>query len=74
MIITAGPSGSTAIVVVQLCFSGLRSEGELYVQMISSWEGAEVGLLMFRDFSERTFERQQGAVEDVLKGGFGRRW
>ena len=69
---TAGPNGGTAaIVIVQLCFSGSRSEGELYLQAISSWDG---GRCMFQDFSERTFERQQVAIEDVLKGGTGRNW
>lgn len=68
---TAGPPGAPAIVVIQLCFSGPRSEGEMYVQAISSWDG---GRCLFQDFSERSFERQQVAVEDVLKGGFGKKW
>ena len=71
IIMTAGPTGDQAIVVIQLCFSGPRSEGDTYVQAISSYEGAT---LVFRDFSERTFERQQVAVEEILRGGFGRKW
>ena len=71
IIMTAGPPGSPAIVVFQLCFSGPRSEGDAYIQTISSWEG---GRCLFQDFSERTFERQQVAVEEVLKGGKGRKW
>lgn len=71
IIMTAGPPGSGAIVVVQMCFSGTRSEGEMYVQLVSSCDG---GKLIFRDFAERTFERQQVAVEEVLKGGKGRKW
>jgi len=68
---TAGPPSAPGIVVIQLCYSGKRSEGETYVQAISSWEG---GRPLFQDFSERTFERQQLAVEEVLKGGKGRKW
>ncbi|WVQ96431.1 hypothetical protein IAU59_003536 [Kwoniella sp. CBS 9459] len=71
IIMTAGPPGAPAIVVFQLCFSGSRAEGEMYVQAISAWEG---GRSLFQDFSERTFERQQLAVEEVLKGGHGRKW
>ncbi|ORY25643.1 hypothetical protein BCR39DRAFT_543520 [Naematelia encephala] len=71
MILTAGPPNAPAIVVIQMCFSGSRSEGEMYVQAISSWDG---GRCLFQDFSERTFERQQTAVEEVLKGGQGRKW
>ncbi|TYJ58584.1 hypothetical protein B9479_000794 [Cryptococcus floricola] len=73
IILTAGPPGAPAIVVFQLCFSGknARQEGENYVQAISSWEG---GKSLFSDFSERTFGKQQLAVEDVLKGGYGRKW
>ncbi|WVO12640.1 hypothetical protein L204_100245 [Cryptococcus depauperatus] len=73
IILTAGPPGAPAIVVFQLCFSGknARLEGETYVQAISSWEG---GRSLFMDFSERAFEKQQLAVEEVLKGGSGRKW
>jgi hypothetical protein len=71
IIMTAGPPGAPAIVVIQLCFSGRRAEGETYVQAIGSWEG---GRCLFQDFSERTFERQQLAVEEILKGGQGRKW
>ncbi|WWC70851.1 uncharacterized protein I206_104803 [Kwoniella pini CBS 10737] len=71
IIMTAGPPGAPAIVVFQLCFSGARAEGEMYVQAISAWEG---GRSLFQDFSERKFERQQLAVEEILKGGQGRKW
>lgn len=71
IIMTAGPPGTPAIVVIQLCFSGARSEGEMYVQAIGSWTEDRC---LFQDFSERTFSRQQGAVEEVLKGGKGRKW
>ncbi|EIW73493.1 hypothetical protein TREMEDRAFT_73082 [Tremella mesenterica DSM 1558] len=71
IIITAGPTDNSSIVAIQLCFSGSRSEGEVFVQAISSWDG---GQSIFRDFSERTFERQQVAVEEILKGGAGRKW
>ncbi|OCF72836.1 hypothetical protein I204_06065 [Kwoniella mangroviensis CBS 8886] len=71
IIMTAGPPGAPAIVVFQLCFSGARAEGEMYVQAISAWEG---GRSLFQDFSERKFERQQLAVEEILKGGSGRKW
>jgi hypothetical protein len=71
IILTAGPPGAPAIVVIQLCFSGDRSEGEQYINAISAWNG---GRCLFQDFSERSFERQQVAVEDVLKGGQGRKW
>ncbi|WRT67877.1 uncharacterized protein IL334_004851 [Kwoniella shivajii] len=71
IIMTAGPPGAPAIVILQLCFSGSRAEGEMYIQAISAWEG---GRSMFQDFSERTFERQQGAIEEILKGGHGRKW
>jgi len=71
IIMTAGPPGSPAIVVIQLCFSGPRSEGDIYIQAISSWDK---GRCLFQDFSERTFERQQVAIEEVLKGGKGRKW
>ena len=68
---TAGPPGSPAIVVIQMCFSGPRSEGDTHIQAISSWDH---GRCLFQDFSERTFERQQVAIEEVLKGGQGRKW
>ena len=71
IILTAGPPGSPAIVVIQLCFSGPKSEGDLYIQAISSWDG---GRCLFQDFSERTLQRQQVAIEEVLKGGEGRKW
>ncbi|KAK8858637.1 hypothetical protein IAR55_002866 [Kwoniella newhampshirensis] len=71
IIMTAGPPGAPAIVVFQLCFSGSRAEGDNHIQAISSWEG---GRSLFQDFSERKFERQQLAVEEVLKGGYGRKW
>ncbi|WWC62688.1 uncharacterized protein I303_105285 [Kwoniella dejecticola CBS 10117] len=71
IIMTAGPPGAPAIVIFQLCFSGARAEGEMYVQAISAWEG---GRSLFQDFSERKFERQQLAVEEILKGGQGRKW
>ncbi|ORX40036.1 hypothetical protein BD324DRAFT_616012 [Kockovaella imperatae] len=71
IIMTAGPPGAPAIVVFQLCCSGTKAEGEAYLQAISSWEG---GRCLFQDFSERTFERQQLAVEEILKGGKGKKW
>ncbi|KAK4684055.1 hypothetical protein P7C73_g6149, partial [Tremellales sp. Uapishka_1] len=71
IIMTAGPFGSPAIVVIQLCFSGSRSEGEMYVQAISAWEG---GRCEFQQFSDRSFGEQQMAVERVLNGGHGRKW
>lgn len=71
IILTAGPPGAPAIVVIQLCYSGPRAEGEKYVQAIASWEG---GRCLFQDFSERSYEMQQTAVEEVLKGGFGKKW
>ena len=46
-------------------------EGERYVQAIAAWDG---GRCLFQDFSERSFEMQQVAVEEVLKGGFGKKW
>ena len=71
IIMTAGPLGAPSIVVIQLCFSGSRADGELYLQAINSWDG---GRSVFQDFSERTFERQQGAVDEVLKGREGKKW
>lgn len=71
IIMTAGPRDTDAIIVIQLCYTGSRVEGEMYVQAISSWDG---GRCLFQDFSERSFERQQDAVKEVLKGGEGRRW
>lgn len=68
---TAGPPGAPAIIVIQMCFSGTRAEGESYVQAIGSWAD---GRCLFQDFSERSFERQQVAVEEVLKGGHGKKW
>jgi hypothetical protein len=68
---TAGPPGTPAIVAIQLCFSGPRSEGEMYVQNIGSWSEDRA---LFQDFSERTFSRQQLAVEEVLRDGRGRKW
>ena len=68
---TAGPPGAPAIVVIQLCFSGNRTEGESYIQAISSWDG---GRCMFQDFSERSYLRQQVAIEEVVKGGEGTKW
>ena len=68
---TAGPPGTPAIVAIQLCFSGSRSEGEQYVQNIGSWSEDRC---LFQDFSERSFSRQQLAVEEVLRDGSGRKW
>ncbi len=70
-IMTSGPKGGPAIVVIQLCFSGSRAEGELYLQAMSSWDE---GKCLFQDFCERTFEKQQLAVEEVVKGGDGKNW
>lgn len=71
MIMTAGPPGAPAIVVIQLCFLGSRAEGDKYIQAIGSWDG---GRPLLQEFSERTFERQQVAIEEVLRGGDGRKW
>jgi len=46
-IMTSGPKGGPAIVVIQLCFSGSRAEGELYLQAMSSWDE---GKCLFQDF------------------------
>lgn len=71
IIMTAGPIGTPAIVAIQLCYSGPRSEGEQYIQAIGAWREESP---LFQDFSERTFSRQQLAVEEVLKDGRGRKW
>jgi hypothetical protein len=71
LIMTAGPPGAPAIIVLQLCFTGPRAEGDTYIQAIGAWDG---GRPLFQDFSERSFERQQLAVEEVLKGGHGKKW
>lgn len=71
IIMTAGPPQAPAIVVIQLCFSGNRAEGDTYVQAIGSWAEDKC---LFQDFSERSFQRQQVAVEEVLRDGRGRKW
>lgn len=71
IILTAGPRDLDAIIVIQLCYLGSRVEGDMYVQAIASWDG---GRCLFQDFSERSFDRQQDAVKEVLKGGEGRKW
>lgn len=43
----------------------------MYVQAIGSWTEDRC---LFQDFSERTFSRQQVAVEEVLKEGKGKKW
>lgn len=71
LILTAGPSKTSHVIVIQICFLGSKSEGEPLVQMISSWSGER---LLLKDVEERSFLSQQDGVAKVLKGGLGRRW
>lgn len=71
LILTAGPSKTSHVIVIQVCFLGSKSEGEALVHMISSWTGER---LLLKDVEERSFLSQQDGVAKVLKGGQGRRW
>lgn len=71
LILTAGPSKTSHVIVIQVCYLGTKSDGEALVQAISSWTGER---LLLKDVEERTFLSQQDGVAKVLKGGTGRRW
>ncbi|KAN0062702.1 hypothetical protein ACQY0O_004897 [Thecaphora frezii] len=71
LILTAGPSKTSHVIVIQICFLGPKSEGEALVQAISSWSGERT---LLKDVEERSFLNQQDGVAQVLKGGAGRRW
>ncbi|PWY99940.1 hypothetical protein BCV70DRAFT_175384 [Testicularia cyperi] len=71
LILTAGPSKTSHVIVIQVCFLGPKNEGETLVQAISSWTGER---LLLKDVEERSFLAQQDGVAKVLKGGVGRRW
>ncbi|KAF8608453.1 hypothetical protein BDV93DRAFT_519490 [Ceratobasidium sp. AG-I] len=70
-ILTAGPRGKGALVVIQICYAGPRAEGLPFLQAISSWEGE--GCLL-NEVQEKAFVWQQDSVAKVLKGGSGRKW
>lgn len=71
LILTAGPSKTSHVIVIQVCYLGPKSDGEALVQAISSWTGER---LLLKDVEERSFLSQQDGVAKVLKGGTGRRW
>lgn len=71
LILTAGPSKTSHVIVIQVCYLGAKSDGEALVQAISSWTGER---LLLKDVEERSFLSQQDGVAKVLKGGTGRRW
>lgn len=71
LILTAGPSKTSHVIVIQVCYLGSKSDGEALVQAISSWTGER---LLLKDVEERSFLSQQDGVAKVLKGGTGRRW
>ena len=71
LILTAGPSKTSHVIVIQVCYLGPKSDGEALVQAISSWNGER---LLLKDVEERSFLSQQDGVAKVLKGGTGRRW
>ncbi|CDS01566.1 hypothetical protein [Sporisorium scitamineum] len=71
LILTAGPSKTSHVIVIQVCYLGPKSYGEALVQAISSWTGER---LLLKDVEERSFLSQQDGVAKVLKGGTGRRW
>ncbi|SNX82011.1 uncharacterized protein MEPE_00716 [Melanopsichium pennsylvanicum] len=71
LILTAGPSKTSHVIVIQVSYLGSKSDGEALVQAISSWTGER---LLLKDVEERSFLSQQDGVAKVLKGGTGRRW
>ncbi|KAJ1578023.1 hypothetical protein NDA12_001951 [Ustilago hordei] len=71
LILTAGPSKTSHVIVIQVCYLGPKLDGEALVQAISSWTGER---LLLKDVEERSFLSQQDGVAKVLKGGTGRRW
>jgi hypothetical protein len=71
VILTAGPTQLSGVVIIQLCFIGGRAAGAEYLQAISSWDEERC---LFKDVEERNFLEQQDSIANVLKGGAGRRW
>lgn len=65
-ILTAGPRGKGALVVIQICYAGPRAEGLPFLQAISSWEGEPC---LLNEVQEKAFVWQQDSVAKVLKGG-----
>lgn len=70
LILTAGPDNNN-VIVMQFCYLGTKSQGDPYLQVISSWAGER---LLLKDVEERTFLSQQDGVAQVLKGSANRRW
>ncbi|KAK0532889.1 hypothetical protein OC835_003182 [Tilletia horrida] len=71
LILVAGPNPSAHVIMIQICLLQSASEGETFVQAISSWTGER---MLLKDVEERPFLAQQDGVAQVLKGGGGRRW
>ncbi|KAI3492980.1 hypothetical protein L1887_42355 [Cichorium endivia] len=66
LILTAGPSKTSHVIVIQVCYLGPKSDGEALVQAISSWTGER---LLLKDVEERSFLSQQDGVAKVSVGG-----
>lgn len=71
MILTAGPSSVSGVVIIEVCFTGVRAKGAELMEAISSWPGEKS---LFKDIEERSFLEQQDSIANVLKGGAGRKW
>lgn len=71
LILTAGPTQSSHVIVMQFSYLGTKAQGEPYLQAISSWNGER---LLLKDVEERSFLSQQDGVAQVLKGSANRRW
>ncbi len=71
LILTAGPTQATSVIVMQFCYLGTKAEGDPWLQAISSWDGERV---LLKDVEERSFLSQQDGVAQVLKGSANRRW
>ena len=66
-----GGSGGGSVVVIQVCWNGLREEGDEWVRALGAWRGET---LLFKDVEERSFMQQQDSIANVLRGGAGRKW
>ncbi|KAH8828095.1 hypothetical protein DL96DRAFT_1463438 [Flagelloscypha sp. PMI_526] len=72
VLLTAGPQGKYSLVVIQLCYLGMRQQGgQEWKDMICSWDGEPC---LLDDVSEKSFLHQQDSVAQVLRGKAGRQW
>ncbi|KAH8921707.1 FAD-binding domain-containing protein, partial [Atractiella rhizophila] len=69
--LTAGATPNQHVVVMQICWTGEREEGEKIVQSLTSWTGERS---LFSNVSERYWLDQQDSVKRLLQPKSDHRW